>query len=212
MTTRSFIIVLAAAAGLAGCSGTQNRGLESVHQPVVARSDFVFDVPTSGGRLAPVEQARLAGWMDGLNVGYGDRVALDDPYPAAGVREDVAAVTARRGLLLADAAPVTGAPMTPGTVRVVVSRTTASVPGCPDHSRMNEPTWEAHTNSNYGCATNTNLAAMIANPADLVRGQASDGVGDPITATRAIVEHRALKPTGEGGDWLKSKAEKGNDK
>ena len=34
-----------------GACGTENRGLESVHQPVVARTDYVYDLPASSDRL-----------------------------------------------------------------------------------------------------------------------------------------------------------------
>ena len=50
--------------------------------------------------------------------------------PSAGSSGDVAQIASRYGLLLSDEAPVTGSPVAPGTVRIVVSRTRASVPGC----------------------------------------------------------------------------------
>ncbi|KQT31725.1 pilus assembly protein CpaD [Sphingomonas sp. Leaf412] len=194
-------------APLAAC-GTSNRGLESVHQPVVQRSDYAIDVATQSGALAPGEAQRLGGWMEAMRLGYGDVVALDDPNGTGrGAHDDVQAVAARYGLLVGAAAPVTNGPIAPGTVRIVVSRTRAIVPGCPDHSRMNDPNFNAHTASNYGCASNTNLAAMVANPADLVRGQPGALAYEGRTGTRAIGMLRAATPTGEGGGWLKGKAE-----
>ena len=42
MFTRISILALAAPALLlGGCGGTMNRGLESVHQPIVSRTDYV---------------------------------------------------------------------------------------------------------------------------------------------------------------------------
>lgn len=198
---------LAAATLLAGC-GTPNRGLESVHQPVVSRTDYVFDVAGGPRGLDAGEAARLAGWMATLRPGYGDVVAIDAPYGgSAAARADVAAVAARYGLLLADQAPVTGAAVAPGSVRVVVSRTRASVPNCPDYSRAYEPNFNAHTTSNYGCAVNSNLAAMIADPNDLVRGRAGSGDYEGVVASRAVSALREAKPTGDGGDWIKGKAD-----
>ncbi|MGN6620411.1 MAG: pilus assembly protein CpaD, partial [Sphingomonas sp.] len=49
----SILAMLAPTLLLAGCGGTVNRGLESVHQPVVSRSDYAFDVNTGGDGLAP---------------------------------------------------------------------------------------------------------------------------------------------------------------
>ena len=119
MSQRMFApIVLVPALLIAGCTGTQNRQLESVHQPVVSRASYVFDVATDGRGLATGEDQRLAGWMRSLRVGYGDRVAIDaasTDSPAA--RAAVAATVSHYGLLLADGAPVTPAPRAAGPAR-----------------------------------------------------------------------------------------------
>src|SRR3546814_3798029 len=71
MSKRSLTLALALPALLvAGCGGTVNRGLESVHQPVVSRADYAFDLSTANGHLAPGEAQRLDGWLASLNVGY----------------------------------------------------------------------------------------------------------------------------------------------
>lgn len=202
MTMRTLLMAtgIAPALLLTACGGTVNRGVESVHQPVVSRTDVALDVATSGSRLAPGEQQRLAGWMESLRLGYGDHIAIDDPNPyGTGVRDDVAREVSRFGLLVSEDKPLTDAPVAPGMVRVVVSRMTATVPGCPDFSRANQPEFEGNTTSNYGCAVNSNLAAMIANPADLVRGQVGSGVNDPLTSGKAVGTYRAATPTGAGG-------------
>ena len=158
---------------LGGCMGTENRGVESVHQPVVTRSDYALDLMTAGAGLAAGEQRRLAGWMTSLRVGYGDHVAIDDAgAPTPRVHEQVGSVIADYGLLLSDDAPVSAAPVTPGTVRIVISRMKATVPGCPDWSRDESHEFNSNTSSNYGCASNATLAAMIARPEDLVHGRA----------------------------------------
>src|SRR3546814_17194182 len=72
------------------------------------------------------------------------------------------------GMLLSDVAPVTAGSVPGGTVRIVVSRSVASVPGCPDWRDTQEADLNGGTSSNYGCAVNSNLAAMVANPQDLV--------------------------------------------
>ncbi|MBW4331498.1 CpaD family pilus assembly protein [Stakelama sp. CBK3Z-3] len=186
---------------LAGC-GEPNayRGLESPHQPVVTRNNYALDLQTSGYGLAPGEADRLAGWMSLLNLGYGDRVYVADAqgYDAA-AREAVAGEAARFGLLLSDAAPVTPGSVAPGTVRVVVTRMSASVPGCPDYADVDQPNFDAHTTSNFGCAINSNLAAMVARPEDLVRGQPGSGTTDPDTAVKAIQTFRKATPTGAEG-------------
>ena len=207
MTKRLFLLTaLAPALLVGGCMGTQNRGLESVHQPVVSRTDYILDVAAAPDGLSPGETQRLGGWMQSMRLGYGDRVAIDDPagYPRA--RAGIAALVARHGLLLNGDVPVTGAPVAPGTMRVVVSRMHARVPGCPDWSRDESSEFNGNTSSNQGCATNSNLAAMVASPADLVRGQTGSGTNDPASNYRAIDAYRKATPTGSGGTAVKAEA------
>jgi len=183
---------------LGACGGTKNTGMESVHQPVVSRTDYVIDVDANGGSIGPQESARLVGWFDALKLGYGDRIAVDDPAGSYGAHNDVAGIAARYGLLVDDQAPVTAGGIAPGMVRVIVSRKTASVPNCPDWSRQSQPEYESSTMSNFGCATNANLAAMVANPDDLIHGQEGSATSDTATSGKAIKAYRDKAPTGSG--------------
>lgn len=202
---RAMIAIAVPALLLGGCTGTQNRGLESVHQPVVSRSDYVFDANTDGGRLAPGELQRLAGWMASLRLGYGDRIAIDDNgADLTGARVEVAALIDRYGLFLSDGAPTLPGDRAPGTARVIVSRMVATVPGCPDFSRDNKPNFMVHTSSNQGCSVNSNIASMVARPEDLVRGQLGADVRDPAVSNKAIQTFRKAPNTGAGA--LKSES------
>ena len=174
------------------------RGLDSVNVPVVTRSDYMFDAAAPDGTLAPGEQARLDAWFGGLNLGYGDNIFVDGAY-ADGARLDVARVASGYGMLLSNGSPVAQGVVASGTVRVVVSRTRASVPSCPNWTKPSQPNWRNHTMSNYGCGVNSNMAAMIADPNDLVWGREGSSYGNADTATRAIRSYRSAKPTGEGG-------------
>ena len=80
----------------------------------------------------------------------------------------------------------------------IVSAAGASVPGCPDWRDTDLTTSEGQA-SNYGCATALNLAAMIADPADLIHGKTGNGAGSADVAVRAIKAQRDLGPTGKGG-------------
>lgn len=204
--------------GCAGSAGTQNRGLESVHQPVVSRASYALDVATTADGLAPGEQPRLAGWMASLRLGYGDTIAIEDPGSYGGdgygsrVRDAIATEAARFGLLLSDDTPLTDSPVGAGTTRIVVSRMTAKVPGCPDFSRVYSPEFESNTSSNQGCAINSNLAAMVANPADLVQGRTGNAITDQATSGRAIDIYRKALPTGGGGTTVKAETTGGGSK
>ena len=198
-------VLVALAIGVSAC-GTQNRGVESVHQPVVSRADYGLDVWTGPDGLAPGDAARLAGWFESLQLGYGDSVAIDMGGAAdtSGVRQVVAEAAARYGVLVKETAPLTQGEIPQGAVRVVVSRLKATVPGCPDWSRSSLASMTGHMTSNYGCATNGNLAAMIADPEDLIRGKTGSASVDAATSGKAIDAYRKSAPTGTGG--LKTEA------
>ena len=186
--------LLAVATALSACAGgPSNQGVSSLNQPVVSRTDYVFDVSANGDTLSYSEQARVADWFEALELGYGDRISIDDPSPygTAGRRDAVAEIAGRYGLLLANQAPVTAGRVAAGQMRIVVSRSHAEVPNCPN--------WAGGSPANYGCATNSNVASMIANPEDLIRGQSGDGSGDPRTTSRAISTYRDAAPTGTDG-------------
>lgn len=192
---------LALATTLAGCTGTavSNRSLESVHQPVVTNSVYQFDVAATGGELPPSEQGRLQGWLDAMGVRYGDRIAVEDPslYGSSAARSTVRAMVERRGLLLSDDVPVTTGAVPEGHLRVIVTRASAHVPGCPDWASKFSSNVSNATSSNYGCATNSNLAAMVADPNDLIKGASNDR-SDPAASTRAIKTFREKPLTGAG--------------
>ncbi len=91
----------------------------------------------------------------------------------------------------------------------VVSGTRASVPDCPNW-RAGKIGEREGQNSNYGCATATNLAAMIADPADLLHGRSAGPGCSAEVATRAIKSYRETAPTGKGGQVQKVSAKRGN--
>jgi len=196
----NFSLVLLAA--LSGCSlgmpDEPARGLAAVNVPVVQRADYAFDAVAPGGSLAPGEAARLNAWFAGLDLGYGDSIYVDGPY-SDGARYEVAQIAGQYGLLVSPSAPVTAGAIPPGMVRVIVSRTRASVPGCPNWSVPSQPNYLNRSTSNFGCAVNSNLAAMVANPQDLVHGREGSGVGDNLVATKAVGAYRKAEPTGTQG-------------
>src|SRR3546814_13522369 len=90
----------------------------------------------------------------------------------------IRAMIERRGLLLSGAAPVTTGDVPADNLRVVVTRASAFVPGCPDWSTKSSINFNNATSSNYGCATNSNPAAMVAAPNDLIQGATEDRKSD----------------------------------
>lgn len=201
--------ILLIAAGLAAvltapAAARSNRGVESVHQPVVQRSDFTLDVPA--GDLSPADSARVLQWFDALGLDYGDRVSVDAGSAPGPVNAPIAPLVARYGLFLSDGAPITTGALPPGHIRIVVSRSVASVPGCPDFSAYSQPNFTGAASSNFGCGINSTIAAMVANPEDLVRGRRGRG-STADTAAKAIRVWRDAVPTSQNG--LKIESTKG---
>lgn len=185
---------------LASCGGMPtNRQLDSIHQPVVSRTNYTLDLASGPGGLSVPEQRRLAGWFEAMDLRYGDRVSIDDPLDSPGTRSSVEAVASRHSILVSGDAPVTPGYVNAGTVRVVVTRTSATVPGCPDWSAKSDVNLNNATSDNYGCATNSNLAAMVADPEHLLQGARGTGETVVMSGTKAIDSYRDAKPTGEGG-------------
>ena len=140
-----------------------------------------------------------------MRLGYGDKVTIDDPADRGDVRDAVGRSVARYGLLLSDDRPLTNAPVGRGTVRVcgqpdegvgswlprLVARTRAS-----SMTRTPRPTMAAPPNAS--------LAAMIANPEDLVHGHGTTGGSDPSRIAKAIDAFRKAAPSGGGGSTVSS--------
>lgn len=184
----------------AGCGGTPEwRGLESPNQPIVTRTNYSIDLAAGPAGISIPEQRRLADWFEAMELGYGDRIAIDDSAMSQATRDAVQAIASRHGLIVQDTAPVTQGALAPGAVRVVVTRSRAEVPGCPNWSAQSDLNDSNATYPGYGCAVNGNLAAMVADPEDLIAGKSAAGGSSEATATKAIVGYRAAPLTGEDG-------------
>ncbi|WP_095012813.1 CpaD family pilus assembly protein [Tsuneonella mangrovi] len=192
-------IALSMGLSLAGCGGMPtNRTLYSVKQPVVKRTNYTLDVASGYDGLSIPEQQRVSGWFEAMDLRYGDRVSIDGSQTTPATRNAIAALAGRHGILLSDGAPVTTGEIPMGMTRIVITRSTASVPGCPDWSATSDANYNNATSRDYGCAVNSNLAAMVANPEDLIKGQ--DHMGDTVvmSSNKAIETYRNKANTGAG--------------
>ena len=127
-------------------------------------------------------EARLRRLVRLDRLGYGDHIAVDDALwrrpgarrcrPRRRPNTACCSATARRS--------IAGERRAGHGARRSSAAAIAHVPGCP--LRRNRHRARARPRSNYGCAINSNLAAMIADPDDLVHGQA--GSARPATHDR----------------------------
>ncbi len=200
MQGKKILIAALLSCGLVGCgSMSANTSLYSVHQPVVERTNYAIDVNTGyGSGLDSGEYRRVSEWFEALQLSYGDRISID--YGAANgsreLQQSLARLADTYGLRLTETAPVTAGDVAAGTARIIVTRSKASVPTCPANQAETSSNFNAGVSSNYGCSTNSNLAAMVADPEDLVRGQETA----PMTgngSNAAINKNRIKRAGGE---------------
>ncbi len=176
-----------------------NTSLYSIKQPVVERTNFTMDVTTTTSGLPVSEQQRLNGWFETMDLRFGDRIAIENPGQNPAVTNAIRDLAGRYGLMISETAPVTSGFINPGQARVVITRSSASVPGCPDWSANSDMNYTNGTSPNFGCANNSNLAAMVADPQDLLEGKKGTGETVILTSNKAISTYRETAPTGAEG-------------
>ena len=77
-------------------------------------------------------------------------------------------------------------------VELILERYLVTLPACPDWSRQSGTDFSNLPHSNFGCATQTNLGLMVAEPRDLVRGRTL-GPADGVHQAEGIVRYREGK-------------------
>lgn len=193
-------VALSLGLAVAGCAGMPtNTSLYSVKQPVVERTNFTMDVDTTQNGLSISEQQRLNGWFETMDLRYGDRITIEDPASNPAVSTAVNDLAGRYGLMVSAVAPTTSGMLQPGQARVIITRSSATVPGCPDWSAKSDSNYLNATSPGFGCAVNGNMAAMVANPEDLLEGQKGDSETVVATGSKAIQTYRDAEPTGASG-------------
>jgi pilus assembly protein CpaD len=207
-----FIITTSAllSLGLAGCTMApgsapleRRLSVETPHRPQLSQERIIHRVQMANdGSLGLQEETALTAFMAALRPRYGDRVLIEDSMAQGQDTRftNVARVISRFGLTLQPPSARITQPTAVGEVRVVVLRSVASQPGCPDWSRgvlainaTNE------ISSNYGCATVGNLAHMLADPNDLVQGQEL-AQGDAASNAKSVAGFNSAKQSGITGE------------
>jgi len=171
--------------------------------PIEVKSEVaLLNIATDGkGRLSPQSRQQVAGFFSAYR---GDSSGAIEIQTAAGGRaaaqtegeiRDLAAAYGIPGnyIKVAGYAPEAGART---TTRLAYVRYVASVPGCKnkDWSQNLSMTWDNTPYPTFGCSIQENVAAMVANPRDLVEPQ-------PMDAATASTERR---------DTIMGKYEKGD--
>lgn len=196
MTIHPPVRVLAAAAaaaalavslGLSGCASAPaqpmmpERTSEAPNAIDVALIEHSLTIHFSPGEETPRagQVSALGGMLASGAIGPGDKIRIERGAGALAEARAraLASVLSREGLNPVVSAPGGGGE---GELRLVVEHAVASVPGCPNWSKPPADDFANTMHSNYGCAAALDLAAMIADPRDLVEGRRmGPQVGDP---------------------------------
>ena len=148
--------------------------------------------------LTGAETTRLVGFLDDSDIVYGDHLYLGIPGEDALSQKREAAIRrilARRGVLMtATAAPARGTAgyASSDEMTVQLERYVVTPPACPNWGKPAGGDPGNTVFSNFGCATETNLGMMVAQPRDLVVGR-QPGPADAEPALNAIQNYRAGK-------------------
>jgi pilus assembly protein CpaD len=137
--------------------------------------------------LTAAQIGGLDNFLGTNGIRTGDAVTVAAP---AGASERRAVVLAALSQYRIAAISETDAKLPAGVVHVHVDHTVVTVPDCPDWSKPETDEPDNRTSSNLGCATEANLAAMVANPTDLVKPNA-DAKGDGGELTHGVELYRS---------------------
>jgi len=135
--------------------------------------DVKFDADASS--VSEEERARLGLFISDIGPTYGDIVTIEVEEDQQAHWDAVAGELKDLGLRANRAATNNGGVPPEGAARVVITRHVVNPPRCPDWRKPAYPDYKNTASSNFGCATATNLGAMVANPRDLVEGQEFKG-------------------------------------
>ena len=201
MTHRTIVMLtLAGALLLGGCAKvTDYTEAEAPKRLTLDTSTRHVDlrfVPGSA-QLIAADAAQLNRLAATGAIGPADRVTVASsgaPYLADQRVGSVTAVLLHYGIMVG-AERLSDVP--PNHAIVEVSRTLVTLPPCPNWSKRSSSDDANAPSSNFGCATETNLGLMVANPTDLASGRPAGGAaGEPaVSAMHRYLTDKVELPT-----------------
>lgn len=173
-------------------------------QIVVApgRSVQVVQFEGKSTTLTAEQKADLAAFLDeALRNDMKVVVGVEDPgkkAPRAERQRAANLATTIRRMGWSTKAVTLDVPGAEGSVRIVVDHLIAVAPKCPDWDFHKYHNFSSQPYPNYGCADRSNLAAMIANPRDLVTGEVPSGWRGPaaLAGEARYRNGQAIAPVG----------------
>jgi len=181
----SLVLLLAGvslAGGLTGCApslqNSQWSGAESPKHNQVLSLHQTYDVHFDSGKdkLSPAEQKRLADFIANEDIGHYDEISIasgdggDAKSATLAARRAASVMAYLRGFHL-KSAPDSALAAPVDQVTISIARYVVVTPQCPDWRKPSEDDPGNTPSSNLGCANETNLGLMVADPRDLVVGK-----------------------------------------
>ena len=178
-------------------------GAESSKEIMVEWVNFRHDVSFTTGQAAPsdFERARFQSFLAQMRMTPSSRVAVaaaEGPL-AAPRAEAIRALLAEQRIESMSLARGSLDDLGPGSVAVIVGRYVATPPNCPDWRKPANQNFQNSPSSNFGCANAVNLALMVEDPADLLRGRPL-GPGDAAGLVHGMQRYRSnlvIPPAGQ---------------
>lgn len=201
-TSCTLLLSLAVLLALGGCrKNTGNASLNIQYAPRITTEEILYDIRfNSDNRISAWQLKGHEAFLRDLGLRYGDRISIDDPEPegAPQRRAIVVALAAKFGLVPESEASVTKGFIAPNAIRLVIRRAKAQVNNCPSWTDSQTNPSGMNMMNNTGCATATNIAAMVADPNDLTDGRTYKG-SQSQTIVKAIKAHQET-PASQSGD------------
>jgi pilus assembly protein CpaD len=198
MTSIKSLIAAASLAtlALAGCTTQQKASWTPIEAPVEnqvrwVESKHVVRFSPNDGALSPGERSRLDAFLGLARPDYNDRVYVLADEGALETRRvgSVREYLLERNIAGRQIAGGVAADAGPNALTLVIGRYIVIPPSCPNWSKPSAGDPNNRTSSNFGCATASNLGAMVADPGDLVAGKTM-GPGDGTVSAGSVQRYR----------------------
>ena len=155
--------------------------------PVMAEED-------GGSNLSDVTIGNLSHFATLNEVGYGDVILFDSGADVPEARLDALSVWFNnQGATVGEIDGIFGAMPAVGNVMVYVERYVVTAPNCQRWAENSVSNPNNAPGQPFGCVSQSNLAAMVANPRDLVTGERDGNNAD--SARKAVKAYR-IRPAG----------------
>jgi pilus assembly protein CpaD len=146
--------------------------------------------------LSPADAAHLREMAAAGRISADDRVIIAAAGAPHLAEERIGAVS--RVLLNYGVVAIVGSAALPANQAVVeATRTLVTLPPCPNWSKTSSHDYGNQPSSNFGCATETDLGMMVANPTDLASGlPLGPSAGQPAAAAiNRYLNDKVVLPT-----------------